>query len=245
MRLISDEYIEHHGILGMKWGIRRFQNKDRTLTSAGKKRYKSESSSKISSTKVLDELNSVYTDHAEDLDRMEAASERFNDLGNELAKDYQKYYSSLKNNKQFKTQLFSKLYPELGIGCDDPDLFDLVKEEISEDLFRQNEPKVLKDKVKDFYKAGDEYFNTLENVSAPLIKKYQDVGINQVEFKARPGYNEPVESFVKTALTSSNLQWNAYMYRHFDDYWVNDVDERYNLLNGIKMDDYNKWAEKK
>lgn len=28
----------HHGILGQKWGVRRFQNKDGTLTSAGKKR---------------------------------------------------------------------------------------------------------------------------------------------------------------------------------------------------------------
>ncbi len=28
----------HHGILGMKWGVRRYQNKDGTLTSAGKKR---------------------------------------------------------------------------------------------------------------------------------------------------------------------------------------------------------------
>lgn len=29
----------HYGILGQKWGIRRFQNKDGTLTDAGKKRY--------------------------------------------------------------------------------------------------------------------------------------------------------------------------------------------------------------
>ena len=34
-----DDVLRHHGIKGQKWGIRRFQNKDGTLTSAGKKRY--------------------------------------------------------------------------------------------------------------------------------------------------------------------------------------------------------------
>lgn len=31
--------IYHHGIKGMKWGIRRYQNKDGSLTAAGRKRY--------------------------------------------------------------------------------------------------------------------------------------------------------------------------------------------------------------
>ncbi len=31
--------LTHHGILGMKWGVRRYQNKNGTLTAAGKKRY--------------------------------------------------------------------------------------------------------------------------------------------------------------------------------------------------------------
>lgn len=32
-----DDYIEHHGILGMKWGIRRYQNPDGSLTELGRK----------------------------------------------------------------------------------------------------------------------------------------------------------------------------------------------------------------
>lgn len=31
--------LSHHGILGQKWGVRRYQNKDGSLTEAGKKRY--------------------------------------------------------------------------------------------------------------------------------------------------------------------------------------------------------------
>lgn len=38
--LISKEELYHHGILGQKWGIRRFQNLDGTLTEEGKLRYK-------------------------------------------------------------------------------------------------------------------------------------------------------------------------------------------------------------
>jgi hypothetical protein len=42
----KDSYLAHHGILGMKWGIRRYQNSDGSLTAAGKKRYSTEKTKK-------------------------------------------------------------------------------------------------------------------------------------------------------------------------------------------------------
>lgn len=33
------DYIAHHGIKGMRWGVRRYQNPDGSLTSEGRIRY--------------------------------------------------------------------------------------------------------------------------------------------------------------------------------------------------------------
>lgn len=41
----------HYGVLGMKWGVRRYQNKDGSLTAKGKKRYSSDASDASKSDK--------------------------------------------------------------------------------------------------------------------------------------------------------------------------------------------------
>lgn len=38
----SSEALEHHGVLGQKWGVRRYQNEDGTLTAEGKRRLEQE-----------------------------------------------------------------------------------------------------------------------------------------------------------------------------------------------------------
>lgn len=59
------DYLIHHGVKGQKWGVRRYQYADGTLTPAGKKRYSGDSNSsgfhKLMNTDVKHLVNSART----------------------------------------------------------------------------------------------------------------------------------------------------------------------------------------
>ena len=40
--MMTNKYLAHFGIKGQKWGVRRFQNSDGTLTEEGKRRHSSD-----------------------------------------------------------------------------------------------------------------------------------------------------------------------------------------------------------
>lgn len=55
----NTDYLAHHGILGQKWGVRRYQNEDGSLTPAGKSRYTN--ADKVSEKKsAMDSLKNEY-----------------------------------------------------------------------------------------------------------------------------------------------------------------------------------------
>ena len=52
---MKDTYLIHYGVKGQKWGVRRYQNEDGTLTEEGKKRYGVSSEEKISKENIAND----------------------------------------------------------------------------------------------------------------------------------------------------------------------------------------------
>ena len=81
-----DEYvIQHHGIKGQRWGVRRFQNADGSLTAAGKQRYSvtSEKSSSVDDFYGM-KLHTNSTTHTV---RSDAGTDQGKSKVDKLAKD--------------------------------------------------------------------------------------------------------------------------------------------------------------
>lgn len=57
---MQDSYLQHHGIKGMKWGVRRYQNEDGTLTPEGKKRYEDDGNGGYKKRSRYDRLYDKY-----------------------------------------------------------------------------------------------------------------------------------------------------------------------------------------
>lgn len=102
--------LEHHGILGMKWGVRRYQNDDGSLTSAGKERY---SKGKQTGDKSLDKEYKKFAKQTEKIKKAQVKEKRKTDQkrdqeAKEEAAEREKILSDPKllrqNYKKFSTE---------------------------------------------------------------------------------------------------------------------------------------------
>ena len=81
MSVSDNQYLAHFGIFGMKWGVRRYQNEDGSLTEEGKKRYR-----------LLDQMKDRYKQGEKDyLDDARIAKENLEELKKRGPEDPKKW----------------------------------------------------------------------------------------------------------------------------------------------------------
>ena len=106
-----DNQLYHWGIKGMKWGVRRYQNKDGTLTAAGQKRYERdqrENKSKKKGEKVGEADPNRWV--KEDLTRSRKLADETSQMSSKMKSAVD---NSLKNRPKEKMDLSSMSDKEL------------------------------------------------------------------------------------------------------------------------------------
>ena len=152
----SGTYLAHHGIKGQKWGVRRYQNEDGTLTEAGKQRY--------------------YDDYVANKGKMYDAWDRTGGQDGEIRKDLMK-----KKHKENLDEVIRIASSESGAKADETAR--IAKERFNEyqkaffkkrkraalNEANRNASNAYKEWVMDVVNSSDQYISTLP-------KDQQDIG---------------------------------------------------------------------
>ena len=176
----------HHGILGQKWGIRRFQNADGSLTAAGKKRY-----TKSEITEIQGNINNLKKQSINECDKKL----------NETMGVYKNYLKSMDedinktiNDKKARLDALSMMKDLLGSPkmVDDDELIEYAAYQVASSIVKESNKTSMLSKAVD--KAHEEYMNSVEKYSNDILTYSKTFSNKKIEKAGKEAYNNIIDN---------------------------------------------------
>ena len=233
----------HYGVKGQKWGVRRYQNEDGSLTPAGKERYYNESEQKeLYEQSKRHVVKGALTGHTiagnEDIAQagvfLRNQNEVITDIFNKMGKAYDTDIANMSKNSKFMSEAKKRLNDEFGgpDKIDDEEYLDWAIDDIIYDNIHAYSSPDTKELFRKFDEGVNQYYENAKSITDDLIGSYGDLAVATIKTTQKSGRG----LFAKTTVTSKDVnyrtvventlhqaaesQWVRYMNNHQEATWI-------------------------